>query len=252
MYIEWFLLDNALMDFLILRLATAFYGQKPCIRRLCAFACLGALYAVCAALWPFLGSLPCKLLFGGVMALALRPAGGRAYLSALLCVLAAAFLAGGMAMCVALAAGGKVRGGILFTGLPLRAMLFIALAAYCLPRLTRRILHRRAAGQVRLHIAQGGATYVLEAMIDSGNSLYDPVSGLPVIVAHLPALLPLANIPIPAHTIGGSGLMYALRPEHILLAGAELPALLAISITPIIGAQALIPPAALPAASIGE
>lgn len=246
MYIELFLLDNALMDWLILRLAAALRGRGLVGWHAAAGCILGALYALWAVYWPPAGGLLGKAAFGCALALALSPRGWKDYALAVLCLFAAAFAVGGLAFALALATGGRIEKGVVWTGLPLRTALCTAFLASFLPRMARGILRRRQQGRVHLLIEHQGARYGLEALIDSGSSLYDPLSGLPVIVAYLPALAKEARLPIPMATVGAESTLYALRPQHMILEGAQLKALLAISPSPLRGADALIPPAALP------
>ncbi|NCB30948.1 MAG: hypothetical protein EOM66_06015 [Clostridia bacterium] len=251
MYIELFLLDNALMDWLILRLATALRGRKPVGWKTAAGCILGALYALGAVYWPQAGGLLGKAAFGCALALALSPKGWLDYALAVLCLFASAFSIGGLAFALALATGGWMEQGVVWTGLPVRTALCIALLASFLPGAARRILRRRQRGSVQLEVEYQGAFYKLDALIDSGSSLWDPLSGLPVIVAYLPALAKEARLPIPVATVNGKSVLYALHPQRIALDGAQLYALLAISPSPLRDAEALIPPAALPI-STGE
>ena len=245
MYIELFLLDNALMDWLILRLAAAFRGCKLHRGRATLLCILGALYALWVACWPPAGSLAGKIAFGCLMTWPLGPRGKRAMALSALCVFAAAFSVGGMAFMLALSTGGKMGNGVLWSALPLRTALLIGLAASFLPGCVRRILLRRQAGHVILQVEADGNSYTLDALIDSGNSLHDPLTGLPVIVAYIPALLERADLPIPMETVAGGGIIHAFQPQSIQVDGQALAALLAISPTALRGADALIPPAAL-------
>ncbi|MEA4971214.1 MAG: sigma-E processing peptidase SpoIIGA [Candidatus Pelethousia sp.] len=249
MYIELFLLDNALMDWIILRLAAALRGRKIAGWHTAAGCILGALYALLAVYWQPAGSLPGKAAFGCALALAFSPKGFKDYALCVVCLFGAAFAVGGLAFALALTTGGRMEKGVIWSGLPLRTALCIALLASFLPRMARSILRRRQQGHVRLEIEHRGACYRLEAMIDSGSSLFDPLSGLPVIVAYLPALSAEAHLPIPAQTLGGSGILYALRPQRVYLDGAQINAVLALSAEPLQRAQALVPPAAMPNAT---
>ena len=82
--------------------------------------------------------------------------------------------------------------------------------------------------------------YELDAMVDSGNSLYDPVSGRPVAVAWLPET---GDIPIPVGTVNERSVLYAFRPDSARLDGSDMDILVAVSKRPL--RAALIPPAAL-------
>lgn len=246
MYIELFLLDNALMDWLILRLAAALRGRRLKGWHAALGCTLGAAYALLAVYWPLAGGLLGKTAFGCVLALALTPKNRRDYALSVLCLFGAAFVAGGLAFALALATGGRMEKGIIWTGLPVRTALCIALLASFLPRAARSILRRRQQGRVRLEVEHMGVRHCLDALIDSGSSLYEPLGGLPVIVAYLPALAASARVPVPVGSVGGQSVLFALRPERVLLEGLEVSALVAFSPTPLQGTEALVPPAALP------
>lgn len=186
MYIELFLLDNALMDLLILRLAAAMRGTRLYKGRAALGCFTGALYALWAACWPPAGCLAAKVAFGLLLAMALSPRGWRDYGLGVLCLFTAAFLVGGLAFALAMATGGRIENGAVWGGIPLRTALVTALAASFLPRAIRRILRRKKLGMVTLTMLQDGKRRVLAGMVDSGNGLYEPCTGLPVIVAYLP------------------------------------------------------------------
>ena len=71
-YVEFVLLDNFLMDFLLLYLALRFSEKKARLGRVCGGAALGAVYAAAAVALPFLQSFPCKLLVSLLMLLCAR------------------------------------------------------------------------------------------------------------------------------------------------------------------------------------
>ena len=246
MYIELFLLDNALMDWLILRLAAALGGRRLLGRLGAVGSILGALYALGAFYWQPAGGAIGKAVFGCTLALALRPKGWKDYAMAVLCLFGAAFVVGGLAFALALSTGGRVEKGMIWIGLPLRTALCIALLASFLPRMARHILRRRQNGRSRLVVEHRAKIYILEALVDSGSSLHDPLTGLPVVVAYIPALENEASLPIPTQTLSGISLLYALKPRRILWEGVEISALLALSPAPLRGTEALIPPEALP------
>ncbi|MDO5110743.1 MAG: sigma-E processing peptidase SpoIIGA [Clostridia bacterium] len=236
MYIELFLLDNLLMDMLILRMACALCARPCVLWRAALFSSLGALYAWVALLFPLMQHWLGKCLCAGLLALGL-PNGKniRLYAQALLCVVLSAFLTGGMLFALVYAFCGSV------DVLPLRWALAGACGAAYLPRL----LHKRACvPPQRLCVAYGGQVYIFEAQLDTGNMLFEPVSGLPAIVAWAPALAPYAHIPVPTATVQGKGVLYALKPDAITLDGAPVSAILALSTQPL--ACAMIPAAAQP------
>ena len=244
MYIELFLLDNLLMDMLICRLAAAMCGRRLHIQRALAFSAAGAVYAAFAHTEPRLNVLPCKILLCLIMAFALPCNGVREYLAGLAGMCAAAFIIGGSAFFAVYATGGAANGSFI-GGVPLRIMLFAASAAAAMPSIARRLRQRRIQNQTThiLTIIRHGQTYTLSAMVDSGSSLIEPVSGLPVAAAYIPK--ETGNIPIPISTVHGSGILMAFRPDRAEYDGIELDILVALSDKPLCP-QALLPPAALP------
>ena len=243
MYIELFLLDNMLMDMLICRLAAAICGRRLHIQRALAFSAAGAVCAAFAHTVPRLNTLPCKILLCLIMAFALPCKGVREYLAGLAGMCAAAFIIGGSAFFAVYATGGAANGSLI-GGVPLRIMLFAASAAAAMPSIARRLRQRRIQNQTThiLTITRHGQTYTLSAMVDSGSSLIEPVSGLSVAVAYIPE--ETGDISIPISTVQGSGILMAFRPDRAEYGGVELDILVALSDKPL--AQALLPPAALP------
>ena len=240
MYIELFLLDNLLMNTLICLLAGAACGRRVKLRRAALFSLFGAVYGVFAVCFEPLMRLPCRIALCLAMALVFPYTGIREYVSGLAAIMAAAMTMGGLSFMLLYL--GEAR-NMPVGGVPLRIMLLTAIMGALLPRAARALRRRRANGEgLTLMVRHGERVYTLAAMVDSGNGLYDPLSGLPVAVAWLPE--ETGEIPIPAGTVGGSGILYAFRPESAQLSGAETDILVAIARRPI--RAALIPPAALP------
>ncbi len=244
MYIELFLLDNILMNLLICRLAAAMGAKRMHIRRAVLFSTAGAVYGAFAYAHPRLNSLPCKVMLCIFMAYALPFKGAREYAANFTAMCAAAFIIGGSAFFAVYATGGAANGSLI-GGVPLRIMLFAASAAAAMPSVARRIRQHRIQKQNThiLTITRKNKTYTLTAMVDSGSSLVEPVSGLPVAVAYIPEQR--GDIPIPVSTVQGSGIMYAFRPDSAVFNGVELDILIALSDNPVYP-QALLPPGALP------
>ena len=64
-----------------------------------------------------------------------------------------------------------------------------------------------------------GAEYGLCALRDPGCFLTEPVTGAAVVIAHIPALLNEARIPVPLSTVSGRGIIYALKPDRMRIDG---------------------------------
>ncbi|MCE5236755.1 MAG: sigma-E processing peptidase SpoIIGA [Eubacteriales bacterium] len=258
MWLELFLLDNAVMNALLLRAAAAVCSAKAPFWRTLAFSLGGAVYAAFAFSYPVMGSLPMKLLTGLLMALALPAKSLRAYLAHALCVFFSAFLTGGLCICLALALGGRLQNGALLASVPLRAALWGALLASFLPRALRAVLARniKAASSVRLRLCHKGKEYLLGGIVDTGNFLTEPLSALPVVVFYAPGFPGSGGMPVVVRGAAGSAetVLYAFKPDALYdnATGARLNALVALAPAPMRGVEALVPPAALGPAHGGK
>lgn len=158
----------------------------------------------------------------------------------------------GTALLFTLAAEGLCR---LFAGLGLPAGA-AALSPLLLPGLLLLMGRgpRPSCGQVRLR--RMGREVTLTAMVDSGNLLRDPITGLPVIVCARRAVAPL--LPpgaaeglapgmrlISVRTVAGTSLMAVFRPQEALVRGAgpwrPVKALVGVAPQGYSGCQALVP-----------
>lgn len=243
--VELFLLDNLLMDYLILRLAAVFACVRLKTLPALGTAAAGALYALLAtACAPLLNTLVPKLALGCVMALPLGR-GWRAYGRGLACLYLSAFLTGGLAFALTMLFGGESSGGVLYGTVRLRTVLLAAAGAASLPRIVRTLLtlYQSRTRYVTLRIVCEDREMELTALVDSGNLLTEPISGLPVVVVR-PGLLPEGKRPVPYRTIAGDGMLYAMRPKRIAVwtggAWTELDAMIASAPAPIAGADAVL------------
>lgn len=208
-YADIVLLSNFCLDYLSLWLAGRLTGRPGGRLRMAAAAALGSAFALAAELWPYgpANGLGCKAAVSVLMvALGLKPADRRWLLRLLTGFYLAAFALGGSAFGLAYFLGGAWRrwtkaGGVwpaeLLTGLPLPELpaLWLALGAcFCIGAIAlaarrRRGLERQAARQVlEAELCWKSASCGLKILIDTGCQLYEPVSGLPVLVTTLGAL----------------------------------------------------------------
>jgi stage II sporulation protein GA (sporulation sigma-E factor processing peptidase) len=249
-WLELFLLDNAVMNALMLHAAAAMCSSKIPFWRMLAFSFGGALYAAVTFSYPVMGLLPFKLITGLIMTLALPFKTMRAYLTHALCLFFAAFLTGGLCICLALAMGGGMENGFLLASVPLRAALVGALVASFLPRALRAVLARnlKSAVHVRLKLCHGQKEYLLDGIVDTGNFLTEPLSALPVVVFYAEGFPPCSGLPVPARGATGSEtVLYAFAPDALIdcATGARLNALVALAPAPMKSGGALVPPTAL-------
>lgn len=249
MYIELFLLDNLLMNLLMLRLAAAMLSLRVSAKRTLPASFLGSCYAaVGAGFLPMLLSPAMKLVSGLLFALALPFRSFRSYLHNAAVLFLSAFTVGGAVLIIALAGGGSIDGSIVRCGISLRTALIGAAVASSLPGLIRRILARRVKEEslVRLAIDVGGTHIECAALVDTGCTLTEPLTGLPVILlpkkkfadaarmADIPAGIPAGmptglsiGMPVPMLTANGRSIVYALKPDRVLLNGISVDAYIA-------------------------
>lgn len=182
-YVDDMFLLNLVINYFIL-LATAKICALPLKRvRFAVSAALGALYSVLTLLpeLGFLASIPMKLCLGVCMVL-VSFGGAKRIIRPFI-----AFL------CVSAAFGGAVFAASMFIGAPLQDGLYINTSmrvlaisfAACYLALTLvwgRLSKRRQRETMDVVVALGLVQARFRALRDTGNELYDPLSGLPVMV----------------------------------------------------------------------
>lgn len=196
-YVDTLFLLNAMMDYLLL-LASARLAGEPLTRlRFLAGAAAGGLYAVAIFLpgLEFLQLPPCRLAaMAGMLLLAFGGSRRLGRLAALFLVLSCA-LGGGVMLVSQLGGRGLSLGrGVLYSGMDLKIVLLAA--AGCFAALTllfsRGGQHWGRKGQLcAAALELEGRRLELTALVDTGNTLSDPVTGRPVAVAEGAALAPL-------------------------------------------------------------
>ncbi len=217
---------------------------------------LGGAGALLAAAGPALAPLGLLSLPGAVL-LCFHRHGWPACLRCSLMTLCASFLCGG-AMTALMSGGMAAFPAGAFT---LALCLSVCLLAKLLPGTICNVR------QVELRV--GERAVILPAMLDSGNLLSDPVTGLPVLVIPLKAgvslfpeagdltclnALPLGFRLLNVRTAAGSSLLPMFRPDEcrIYLNGSACKADLLVAVTgrEYGGVQALVPLSALPAGAL--
>ena len=248
--IEPFLLDNTLMNFCVFMLTAAWLGVRIRILPTLGASAVGAGYAFLSLFvfpvlrTPFL-KLPCFLL----VSLPLFRRSG-SVLAAIPFLLLSAALTGGTAMMLTLLFGGSVTAdGTMIGTVPLRAALASAAAASVLPRGIRTLLsiRRRNACFTTVEIRFRTKRLRLKALIDSGNLLTEPVSGLPVMLIDASPEHPVR--PIPYRKLTGEGTLLGERPISVTLpqyGGVTADCYVARAPEPIGCAQAILPERLLP------
>lgn len=258
-YIDSLFLLNLLLDYLVLLITGKLSGEPIRRGRLALGALLGAVYAA-ALIWPGWGFLAHPLVRLGVGVLMTMTAYGatrRLLRVFLLFLAAAAGLGGGVYALSFLGAGLDVVNGVATPVIDLRLLLMGAVGAYCVLSLVGRKLGRHGPEELRrVEVSLDGQTVRLTALVDNGNTLTDPMTGKPVLVAEggrLASLLPpeadyrhpadcFPRLPIPQRfrllpyrAVGvEQGLLLAMRADQVTVEGKETGnRLVALSPTPV-------------------
>lgn len=256
-YIDEAFALNAVMDYLLLLSSAKLAGEELRRGRMAVGAALGGLYAAVSLLpgWTFLGHPLCKLALG--LTLPLTAFGGSRRLlrvSLIFFGVSATF-------------GGGVLALQLWMGAPaipdLKTLLLAAACCYGLITLIFRRGLRHTGGELTAaRLTIGERTCRLTALVDTGNTLTDPVTGRPVMVAEgerLAGLFPPGECPtakeladpvsalerrgsrggrwrlLPYRAVGVShALLLAVRVDHAQVGGEDYGELLvALSPTPV-------------------
>lgn len=195
-YLDSFLVLNFVVNYLLLACAGKLDGGPVHVGRCALGAALGAGYALLTLLpgWAFLEHPACKAAGAVVMLLAAYGRSERLLqVGGLFLVLSCAF--GGGLLLLTMARGqGDASLGILGPSLGMRGILIAAALSYgCLSLLLRgQFSHRGSRGELtNLTLTRGGQSVTLLALQDTGNTLRDPITGRPVVVAEGERLRPL-------------------------------------------------------------
>ncbi len=202
-YADVLLGTNFLINLLVLYLTAKIGRVSPPPWRLVLGAACGALYAV-LLFFPRLSfgySALAKFLFSlFLVALTFHIRGVRLYLKIVGAFYLVTFCLGGTVMAlfyftgVGQGLGAVVKNGILYFNLPWRVLFLTVLAAYCILHIVWGVLRHRlskTAMQRKIGIVWNGREVWIDALLDTGNSLCEPFSGAPVIVAEYERLLPI-------------------------------------------------------------
>ncbi len=263
-YIDSLFLLNLILDYLLLLATARLTGGVVSRLRLLLGALLGAGYAVSLFLlpWGWLSHPAIRLCAGAVMALTAF-GGQRGLPGRFLALLGLTFALAGGILAISLLGGSAIAyiNQVPTTTLDWKVLLLSASGCYVLISLLTRRLSRRRSQQFRqLTLSLDGRQVQLCALVDTGHSLTDPISGQPAVVADWEAVRPLVPTLqaedvlspaegltrlseswepgrlrlLPYRAVGvTSGLLLALRPDNISLdgGGPEAPGLVALSPT---------------------
>lgn len=188
-YLDTLFLLNAIMDYLLLLCSARLAGEELPRLRMAIGAVLGGAYAVVAVLpgMEFLLHPVCKLGSAALMVVVGLGAGRRLLRqSVIFFALACAFGGGVLAISLLGGQGLSLGGGLVYSGMDVKIVLLSAAGCYvlfalALSRVGRHTPENGELVPVRLKLFDREVSFT--ALVDTGNTLSDPVSGRQVVVA---------------------------------------------------------------------
>jgi len=248
-YVDILLVMNYIINLLLILCTTKFSGITPKRRRIVAAALFGSLCSLTIFL-PFLGffqELLMKLVISGaIVRIAMPWFNAPAFLKQWFVFFAVNFFFAGamLAVWIAFTPNGMVYyNGIVYFNISALSLLLLAVAAYLVLLAAGRLSRSgRMQGSVcRVQVYLGGKMCTVNGLVDTGNGLFEPFSGAPVVVCQLRDLLPVLppgtaaalekgvsshtelsdiGIPIrlvPYQAVGGGGVLPAFAPDKLVV-----------------------------------
>lgn len=245
-YLDVLVSVNFLVDYFLLYAAGQLSASAISRVRLCLGALVGAVFS-CSILLPplpfplngLLTAVSC-----GLMTLTAFGFGGwRRFARSALWLGAVTVCYGGLMLAVWLLASPRgliINNGAVYIDIPPGLLVLATVVCYAVTSLFSGRMRRRnlIRSRCRVEICHRGQRVSLEAIVDTGNLLTEPFSGLPVIVAEREALGPVLpegvddfgreglspeSPPpglrvVPYSGVGGGGVMLAFRPQSVTAA----------------------------------
>ena len=246
-YVDVLLVINYIVNMLLLSCYSKFAGRRLKRWRIVAAALLGAFGSLSIFLpsLGFLFELVYKLVLSAAMILlAAKPESpGRFFMDWLLFFITGFLFAGAMlALWMFVRPGGMLYyNGIVYFNISAAGLLMATATAYFIGGIFWRISKKGRIPQQKynLTLQLGERKATVQAVVDTGNNLYEPFSGSPVVICSMQSLLPLFSAEvadaisslnfeyaaklginfrfIPYKVVGGGGMLPAFRPEKALL-----------------------------------
>lgn len=262
-YLDVLLVLNFGMDYCILRAASALSGKNVSGFRLCAAAGMGAVYATGCILVPLLHAMVLRIaMCAGMAGVVFSIHSIRQLVRKTLLVLLIAFVFGGCVFALEQLSGTNLsQNGVLVVSVSRKVLLAAAALTYGLSGIVFRnqAREKRPYGET-IRLACFGTIHEVHLLVDSGNTLRDPMTGRPVIILtrtsaarilpeelqFLPMLLGTGNAAqliqriqragitgwtlVSFQSIGGGGMMPCFHPDAVTREdGAAYDSMVAIS-----------------------
>ena len=195
-YVDTVFFMNFAVNFLMLLAAAKFSGLPYRKRRLLLSAVAGGLYSVlvCVPGLEILSSALFKLIAAALMVLVGFGFGSfRRYLKYMLLFLLVSVVFGGGVFAVYIASGGKVQDfgdNIMYSRISPHVLIISVLICYGLVAIFFAGIGRHGGGGevTEIEISYGSKKITLTALVDTGNTLYDPISRASILIVEVDAV----------------------------------------------------------------
>ena len=194
-YADVLFVTNFVINYILLYITSLLSGGKHSVFRLSLAASTGAVYAVCMFMPMFSTafSLAGKLILSLVIcALAFGCIPIKKYIKRLGFFSAVSLLCGGIVTAIVSPGGGSAlsaNNGIIYFNTDIYTIIIASVITYWVIRLTYGVYRRYATRNLyRMTVCKNGRAVALNVLIDTGNMLWDPMSGGSVIVVEKDAV----------------------------------------------------------------
>lgn len=248
-YVDVLIAVNLFINYFLIISTAKFLHLKTKKSRMVFGEILGAVYSLYILLPPinlFLSLVIKLFMAASIIFAAFKFSGIKIFFKTLICFYLINFAFSGIMLalwCAFRPQGMQVNNGVVYFSISPVILVISTVITYIILKMINRIIGKRSFGKstCEVKISEGNSVAILTAMIDTGNSLTEPFSGLPVIVAkteNIKNILPeqfllTANSKkldeteflksklrmIPFKTISGEGLLPAFKPEAVIING---------------------------------
>ena len=255
-YVDILFLINAYMTLFQLAVTAKFCRVRIIGWRLLLASVLGGLSGLLFFLGDFvILCIAANIICASIIILtAFKAAGIKVFFKRILCFFGCGVVfAGAVLLCQTLGAEGlSYRGGAVYFEISPLLLIGATAGCYLILRIFFKLTESKLPSKShKMTVRVGKRSVTLEAVIDSGNLLCDPISGLPVAVTPESAISPLFTGDaarffcgngicndelwrrrvrmIPCKTVGGGGLLPGFLPDNVKIGNREVKILIAVS-----------------------
>lgn len=195
-YIDVLFVVNMIINYLLLQATAKITRQSTSALRILAGALAGALYAVCMffpqikALYTVAAKISVSFILVAITFTIRKP---KTFFKTVVVFYITSFIFGGISLGLFYFTGaGKgtvISNGVFYYNLPLRTLILSTAIAYCIIRTAWKVYKSDKMRDYRkVDIYLYGKNVSLNALIDTGNMLSDPLTQMPVVVAEFEKL----------------------------------------------------------------